>query len=71
MIFSQAGVLFQDRASRVSLPGEEGEFEVMAFHAPIISLLLAGRILVDGRALSIQKGIAKMEGNALFIFVER
>lgn len=63
--------LYEASASRVYLPGEAGELEVLAFHAPMISLLRAGQILVDGKGLRIQKGIAKMEKNELFVLVER
>ena len=71
VIFDQAKQLYEAMASRVNLPGALGEFEVLAFHAPLISLLRAGQIMVDGKSLPIRKGIAKMEKNELVILVER
>lgn len=71
MIFDQEKPLYKAMASSVSLPGEWGEFEVLAFHTPLISLLRAGHISVDGKSLAIRKGIAKMEKNELFVLVER
>ncbi len=71
VIFDQGKPLYKAMASSVSLPGESGEFEVLAFHTPLISLLRAGKIQVDGKTLPIRKGIAKMEKNELVVLVER
>ncbi len=70
-IFDQERKLYEDLASQISLPGEEGEFTVLDFHAPMISLLKAGQIRVDGKYLSINQGIALVNRNELFILVER
>ncbi len=70
-IFDQETKLYEDLASQINLPGEEGEFAVLDFHAPMISLLKAGQILVDGKYLSINQGIALVNRNELFILVER
>ena len=70
-IFDQQRKVFEDLASQINLPGEEGEFAVLDLHAPMISLLRAGRILLDGRYLSINRGIALVNRNELFILVER
>ncbi len=70
-IFDQEKKLYEDLASQINLPGEEGEFTVLDFHAPMISLLKAGQILVDGQYLSISQGIALVNRNELFILVER
>ena len=71
IIYDEEKKLYDDHAFKVYLPGESWELELMAFHAPLISLLKAGNILVDGKVLSIQKGIAKMENNELLVLVER
>ncbi len=70
-IFDQERKLYEDLASQINLPGEEGEFTVLDFHAPMISLLKAGQIRVDGKYLSINQGIALVNRNELFILVER
>ena len=70
-IFDQERKLYEDLASQINLPGEEGEFTVLDFHAPMISLLKAGQIRVDGKYLSINQGIALINRNELFILVER
>ncbi len=70
-IFDQETKLYEDLASQINLPGEEGEFTVLDFHAPMIRLLKAGQIRVDGKYLSINQGIALVNRNELFILVER
>lgn len=71
LISDQERKLYDHVAALVSLPGVEGEFTVLESHAPIISLLKAGRILVDKKYLRIRKGIAMMNGNELVVLVER
>ncbi len=70
-ISDQERKLYEELVSRVSLPGAEGEFAVLDFHAPMISLLKAGKILVDGKYLPIRRGIALVARNELFVLVER
>ncbi len=71
LICDQEQKLYDDTVIQVSLPGAEGEFAVLELHAPIISLLRAGKILVDNRFLAIRKGIAMMNQNELLVLVER
>lgn len=70
-IFDQERKLYDAMASEVRLPGEMGEVAVLDFHAPMITLLRAGHIVVDGKLLPIRKGIARVDANALFVLVER
>ncbi|MFQ5541438.1 MAG: hypothetical protein ACE5E2_01295 [Candidatus Binatia bacterium] len=70
-IFDQQRKLYEDLVSQVRLPGEEGELTVLDFHAPMISLLKAGRIMVQEKHLSIRKGIALVDRNELLVLVER
>jgi F-type H+-transporting ATPase subunit epsilon len=70
-IFDQERKLYEARASQVTLPGVEGELAVLDFHAPVISLLKAGRISVDGKYLLIRQGVAMMDRNELVVLVER
>ena len=71
VIFDLEKQLYQATACRVSLPGESGEFEILAFHTPMIGLLQSGQIRVDGKTLVIRKGVAMMEKNELLVVVER
>ena len=65
------GVLFEGQSSTVSLPGKDGEFEILDFHKPIISLLKKGLIVVDNKnEFLIKGGVAKMSRQSLVAMVD-
>ncbi|HHD75781.1 MAG TPA: F0F1 ATP synthase subunit epsilon [Campylobacterales bacterium] len=45
-IITPEGVIFDDDAKQVTIPGSEGEFGVLAGHAAIVSLLDAGVVTI-------------------------
>ena len=45
-IISPENVLFEGEVKSVKLPGEEGYFEILDNHAPIIALLKEGEIRI-------------------------
>jgi F-type H+-transporting ATPase subunit epsilon len=68
---SRKEIIFEGMVESVFLPGEYGEFEVLPFHAPIISTLKKGKLRIDDLFLEIKGGIAKMgEDNKLLLLVE-
>ncbi|MBU3933422.1 MAG: hypothetical protein KKH11_01995 [Candidatus Omnitrophica bacterium] len=68
----RASLVCREVASCVVLPGEEGEFSVLDFHQPIVSCLKEGVVKIDEKQpVPIKRGIARMEGNELFILVEQ
>ncbi len=65
-IVTPDGVIFDDVAKQVNLPGSEGEFGVLAGHAALVSLLDTGVIVIekeDGKeiAVAINSGYVKVE----------
>ena len=69
-ILNQEKTMFEGVAMNVVLPGNEGEFEILTFHWPIMSLLTKGEIIIDQIGFPISKGIAKFENNKLTALVE-
>ncbi|MCQ2156971.1 MAG: hypothetical protein MJY53_01085 [Bacteroidales bacterium] len=64
----------------IFLPGVQGEFEVLINHAPIISLLAAGKIkwrYSDGEkagsedSLEIKGGVVRLKDNRMQICIEK
>ena len=47
-IVSPEKTIFSGEAKSVHLPGSEGHFQVLNNHAPIVSTLKKGEILIDG-----------------------
>ena len=70
LILSPEGVIFEGKAESVSLPGEKGILEVLSFHKNLLSRLLSGSVVVDGRAFSIRRGIVKVKDNIVTIISE-
>jgi len=70
-VVSPHAVVFQGRANRVILPGEQGVFEVLPFHRPLVSRLLTGLVVIDDQAVPIQRGIVKVDHNHLTAIIEQ
>lgn len=69
-VLNPAGVIFEGKAKRVILPGEEGVFEILPFHKRILSRLITGRVMVDERGIAIKRGIVKADQNNITIILE-
>jgi len=69
-IINQAQIIFEGVANNVVLPGDYGEFEIMQFHWPIVSILIKGEIIIDNMGFPISKGIARFGEEKLVALVE-
>ncbi len=69
-IINQAQVIFEGIATNVILPGDYGEFEIMQFHWPIVSVLVKGEIIIDQMGFPISRGIARFGEERLVALVE-
>ena len=84
-IVSPEKTIFSGEAKSVHLPGSEGHFQVLNNHAPIVSTLKKGKILIDGvdnldsdfldfsngkASLEIKSGVVEMKKNKLIILVD-
>ncbi len=70
LVVTHQAILFRGQATSIILPGEQGTFEVLANHKPLLSLLLPGQIMVDHKSIPIKRGIAKLVHNKIFAIVE-
>ncbi len=48
-IVSPEATLFAGEVTSVTVPGINGEFQMLRDHAPIVSLLQAGKVRIDGK----------------------
>lgn len=70
-ILNPKHVVFDGEASSVFLPGDKAEFEILDYHAPIVSLLRAGKVVLDWeKSVPIKNGMVKFDGNECMILVE-
>lgn len=70
-ILTSKGTLYDGQASSVFCPADTGEFEVLRFHHPIISVLKKGDIIIDWKKkVMITKGIMRMINDEFIALVE-
>ena len=70
-ILNPKHVVFDGEAKSLFLPGDMAEFELLDFHAPIVSLLRPGHVVVDWKTkIPIKKGMVKFDKNECTILVE-
>ena len=85
-IVSPEKTILTGEVKSVHLPGSEGYFQILNNHAPIVSTLKKGEILIDGVAsdiksdvldfsngrasLEIKSGVVEMKKNKLIILVD-
>ena len=70
-ILNPKHVIFEGDAKHLFLPGDMAEFELLDYHAPIVSLLKPGKVIVDWEtAIPIKKGMVKFDKNECMILVE-
>lgn len=70
LIATPERVLYEGPASSLVFPGEQGVFEVLPYHKPILSRLLGGKLVIDGKTLSIRRGVMKASLNKVTVIVE-
>ncbi|MBN1353950.1 MAG: F0F1 ATP synthase subunit epsilon [Candidatus Omnitrophica bacterium] len=70
-ILNPEKTIYEGEATSVFLQGDKGDFELLPYHSPAISILEESDILIDGKkTLSISKGIAQFYNNECLILAE-
>ena len=63
-------VIYEGKARSLILPGEQGTFEVLPLHRPLMSRLLIGLIVIDGRSFPIRRGVLRIADDVVTAVVE-
>ena len=73
-IVSPEATLFKGQVTAVSVPGINGEFQMLNNHAPIVSLLTEGRIKIAGNNLQFEpqfeSKFEKIDANTYYLPIE-
>lgn len=74
-IISPESIVFDGTVEQVTVPGTQGEFEILTGHAPIISSLEPGRMSYkqagnDKTVLNVQGGFVEVQKNEVRVCVE-
>ena len=70
-LLSPNKVLFEGKARSVILPGEQGVFEVLSYHKPLLSRLISGKVIINNEhEFAISRGIVGINLNKATVVVE-
>jgi F0F1-type ATP synthase epsilon subunit len=70
-VLSLQGLVFDDMVESVCLTSEEGEFELLAFHHPLVSTLVEGDVkIADHPSIPIRLGVVSFRENRCYMIVE-
>ncbi|MFC1453080.1 F0F1 ATP synthase subunit epsilon [Verrucomicrobiota bacterium] len=70
-ILSPKQVIYEGEAQSVFLPGDRAEFELLDFHAPLVSLVGRGRVVIDWKdTVPVNRGLVRFDNNECTILVE-
>jgi F-type H+-transporting ATPase subunit epsilon len=70
-ILSANKKIFQGKSDKITLPGEEGQFQVLENHADIFALLGEGEIVIgEYKKIPIFSGIVEVLSNKAVVLVE-
>ncbi len=70
LVASPQRIIFEGKARSVTVPGEQGVFEILSYHRPLLSRLISGSLLIDENAFPIRRGIIGVNLNKATIIVE-
>ncbi len=70
LVTTPEGVLFDGTAQRVVFPGEQGTFEVLPLHRPLVSRLMRGIIEINDGAFGIRRGVVRIAHDMVIAIVE-
>lgn len=74
-LVSPERLLMSEEVEQVDVPGSEGDFGVLAHHAPFISTLRPGlmKVRIEGRTseIFVRGGLAEVRDNALTVLAEQ
>lgn len=69
---AKTAIMFEDLATCVILPGEDGELSLMDFHQNLVATLKEGVVRIDAhKPIEVKKGIVKVDKNGVSILIER
>ena len=74
-VVTPSGLIFEGKAVEITLPGEEGEFGVLAHHASLTTLLKAGVVDIEKEDKSIESivvnwGVVQVDEEKVVVLVD-
>ncbi len=71
-IVTPAGMLREAQCRCVLVRSRDAEFEVLDFHAPLVSIIEQGEVLIDGTdAVAVESGLCCVAEGLCLVMVEK
>ena len=71
VVLSPKSLVFENEVNSVFIKGDRGEYELLAYHYPLVGLVSQGEIVVDNeRKIPVNSGIVRFFANECTILIE-
>jgi F0F1-type ATP synthase epsilon subunit len=71
IILSPKNLIYENEITSLFLPGDKGEFELLAYHYPLVGIVAKGNLLIDQKkAIPVKSGIVRFYANECTVLVE-
>ena len=71
IVLSPKSLIFESEVQSLFLTGDKGEFELLAYHYPLLGVLRKGNIIVNwNKAIAIEGGVIRFFANECTILIE-
>lgn len=71
IILSPHSLVYENEVSSVFLTGDDGEYELMAYHYPLLGVLKKSDVVIDwNHKVSINGGVVRFFANECLIMIE-
>ncbi len=71
IILSPHSLIYENEVESVFLTGDQGEYELLAYHYPLVGVLRRGDVIIDwNHKVSINSGVVKFFANECLIMIE-
>ena len=71
IILSPNQLIYENEIQRIFLTGDTGEYELLAYHYPLLGVLKKSDVVIDGKEkIAIRGGVVRFFANECIIMVE-
>lgn len=71
IILSPKNLIYENEVASIFLQGDRGEFELLAYHYPLIGNLVKGEVVIDlDKRIPIKSGIVRFYANECTVLIE-
>ena len=70
-VLSPKRLVFESEVNSVFIPGDQSEYELLAYHYPIVGVIAPGDVVIDGqKSITVRSGVVRFFANECTILVE-